>query len=78
MAKDALDSIDPLTGSKMYIPTNTTPQVNDFLKTGVKFGRFGDTSDDPESMLLKRNQFQQGAEAYAHGLGDRDLLCTIL
>ena len=51
--------------------TFSTVQTTDFLKTGVKYGRFGDTGDDPESMLLKRNQFMSGADAYAKGLGDR-------
>ena len=46
-------------------------QVTDFFKTGVKFSRFGDAHDDPESMILKRKQLLSGADAYSKGLGDR-------
>ena len=46
-------------------------KFTEFFGTGTKYGRFGDTSDDPDTMILKRDQLKAGIDNFSKGMGDR-------
>ena len=46
-------------------------KFTEFFGTGTKYGRFGDASDDPDTMILKRDQLKAGIDNFSKGMGDR-------
>ena len=53
-------------------------KFTEFFGTGTKYGRFGDASDDPDTMILKRDQLKAGIDSYSKGMGTVFIMWVIL
>ena len=56
--------------SREWAPPDGKQELNQFIKEGVKYSKFGDYSN-PADQILERNKVCNNAQAYATNYGDR-------